>query len=204
MHIIAHDLTAKLCSFHLVIAAHGGENTGNGNGHNAFRLQLLKKRFGSDPIKGGDLFAVIFKAAAYNSGLHGDSLQVFRPVHHRRNAPGCRGADAQNTDGRKVFALHDGVCALGGAKHRLADFRTVNAGFAENCPDGIKNTVIDVFAGVLLHGSDHIQVFIDENGVRVGTANVNTEFIHGRCLLCSVLQGECNRYLRRNTGVRQA
>ena len=73
-----------------------------------------------------ELLAVVLEPAADDRALFTDEAYVLRPVHHRRHAHGRRCADAQKADLGQVFALHDGVGALRGAQHSLADLAAVD------------------------------------------------------------------------------
>src|SRR5699024_3900032 len=73
MHILPHYLPAEGCRRYLMVVAHSGEGTGNGDGPDALGLHFQEKGPGSLPVKGGQFLAVVLEAAAYD-GAAGTNL----------------------------------------------------------------------------------------------------------------------------------
>ena len=190
---------AELRRFELMVIADGGKDARDRDGLDALRLHLFKKRLRCPGIQGGQLPAVIFKAAADDRAANSDLLDVRRPIDHRADAGRRRRADAQDADGGQVLALHDGVGALGGAQHGLLDLAAVHAGHGQHGAQGGQDAVVDVACGGALDVRHHVEVLVDEDGVGVGAAYVNAQLIHDRSLPCTVLPTGYNRCRSQNT-----
>ena len=172
--VLPHHLAAQPGGRPLVVVPDGGEHAGDGHRAHPFGLQPLEEGAGRLLIKGGQLLAVVLKAAADDGGVHGDGAQILRPVHHGRDAHRGGGADAQHADGGQVAALHNGVGALGGAQHGLADLPAIHAGLLQHRADGVQDAVVGVGGGVALYAGHHLEVFVDEHRVGIGAAHVNS------------------------------
>ena len=144
----------------------------------ALVLQARKKDPRRRLVKGGELLAVVLKSAGDDGGVCGNGAQILRPVHHGRNSHRSGSADAQDTDGSQMLALHDGVGALGGAQHSLADLRPIHAGLLQHGADCVQNAVIGVRGGMALDAGHHLKILVNQDGVRVGAAHVNSQLIH--------------------------
>ena len=127
MHVLAHDLAAERGGLELVVVAHGGEHAGDGDGLDALFFHLEEELLRSFRVEGGEMLAVVLKAAAYDGAADGDPADVLSPVHHGRYAERGGRAYAEDADGREVLALDDGVGALGGAEHGLLYLAAVHA-----------------------------------------------------------------------------
>ena len=204
MGLLPHDRAAQPSRLHLMVIADGGKHAGNGHRLDPGRLQLLKKSGGRSGIQRGQLLAVVLKAAADDSGRRRNALQIFRPVHHGRDPPGGRRADAQNADRGQILSLYDGVRALGSPQHGLPDLGTVHPGLLQDRADRGQNAVINIRGGVPLDRRHHMQRLVDQNSVRVGASHIDPELIHLSIPLCSALSAEYNRRRCRNTGDRPA
>ena len=178
MDILTHDLAAELCGLELVVVADSGEHAGDGDGLDALGLHIGEEGLGSFGVEGGELLAVVLKAAADDGAADGDLLNILGPVDHGADAGGGRRADAQDADGGEILALYNGVGALRRAEHGLMDLLGVHAGDLEHGTHRAQNAVINVCGGGILDICDHRTVFVDQDGVRVGAAHVNSEFVH--------------------------
>ena len=173
-----HDLPAQLRRQALVVITDRGEHAGDGDRAHAFGLQARKEGPGCPLVKGGEFLPVVFKPAADDGGIHSNGPEILRPVHHGRD-PHCGGsADAQHADGRQMLALHNGVGALGRPQHGLPDFLPVHAGLLQHRADRIQDAFIGVGGGMALHTGHHIEVFVNQDGVCVGAAHINSQLIH--------------------------
>ena len=54
----------------------------------------------------------------------------------------------------------------------------VNIGFTENILQGAQNAGINIFRGGVLNTRDDVPVFIYDNRIGIGAANVNSYFVH--------------------------
>ena len=178
MHVLSHDFPAQLGSRPLVVAANSGEHAGDGHRFDSLGLQILKKGPGGRLIEGGQLLTIVLKATANDGGPYGDFFQILRPVHHGGDAHRGGGAQAQHADGGQMLALHDGIGALGGAQHGLADLLPVHARLLQHRPYGGQNAVIGVRRGVPLDAGHHLSLFVQKDGVGIGAAHVDSQLIH--------------------------
>lgn len=105
MDVRSHDFFAELGRLQLVVIAHGRKYAGNSNGFNPFFFKPKEKSPGCPGVKGSQLLAVVLKTASDHGSIHGNGLQILRPVHHRRNTKRSRCANAQDADRGKPFAL---------------------------------------------------------------------------------------------------
>ena len=178
MDVLAHDLPAELGRLYLMVIADGGEHAGNGNGLHALCLHFFKERLGGSGIQRSQLLAVIFKAATDDGAAHGHLLNILRPVHHGTDAGGGRRADAQDADGGQILALHNGVGALGRTQHCLMDLRGIHTGDLQHRAHSAQNTVVNIRRGGILDVRHHRAVLVHQDGIRIGAAHINSEFIH--------------------------
>ena len=156
-----------------MVVSHRGEDAGDRHGFYP-SLQPFKESGRRFPVKGGQLFSVVFEAASHNRVIHGDFLYVFFPVYHWRYSQRSGGADPKDSDRRQGFPLHNGVRTLGGSQHGLADLRPVDPGRLQAGADCAKDAVIDIAGSRILHFRYHISVIVDQNRVRIGASNVNS------------------------------
>ena len=80
--------------------------------------------------------------------------------------------------GGEVLALHNGVGALRRAEHGLMDMLGIHAGDLEHRAHRAQNAVVNIRRGGILDISHHRAVFVHQDGVRIGAAHINSEFIH--------------------------
>ena len=181
MDVLAHDFSAELRGLKLVVIAHRGEHAGDGNRLDALRLHLFEECFRGLRVEWRKLLAVVFKAAADDRAADGDFLDILGPVDHRADA-GRRGrADAQDADGREVFALDDGVRTLRRAKHRLMDLLRIHARDFQHRTHRAQNSVINVRRGRIFDVHDHCAILIHQDGVRIRAAHIDSKFVHAQC-----------------------
>ena len=203
MDVLAHHLPAEGGDLLFVVASDGGERAGDGDGL-APPLHAGEERPRRAHVQGSQLLAVELKAAPDDDGLLDDLLDVGRPVHHRRDTRGGGGSDAHQADLGQVLPLHDGVGALGSAQHGLGDLPAVDAGGLQHIVDGAQNAIVHVARGGVLDVGDHLQLVVDDDGVRVRAAYVDAQLIHAPRLLSQAPPGEHSPHRCQNTGGRPA
>ena len=178
VHVLAQHLARDGRGAQLVVVAHGGEHAGHGHGLHA-TFHALEERAARGLVELCQALAIVLETALDDERVHAHRSDIVGPVHHRRDAHGSRRADAQDGDGRKALALHDGVRALGGAQHGLRDLRAVHAAVGQHGVHRAHDARVDIVRRGVLHRRHHVQVLVDQNGVRVGAAHVDAQFVHG-------------------------
>ncbi len=192
VHVRAHDLAADLGGAQLMVIAHGREHTGDGHGLYAAH-ERGEKRPGGLLVQRGELLAVVLEAAADDRALFADEADVVGPVRHGGHAQRRGRADAKQADAGEVLALDDGVGALGGAQHGLADLAAVHLRLLQQLPHRAHDAVKDVGGGGIFDFGDNVEVAVDEDGVGVGAAHVDTQLIHARFLPSRAPPRGCSR-----------
>ena len=87
-------------------------------------------------------------------------------------------ADAQDSNRSQSLALDDGVGALGGAQHGLADLAAVHLRLLQQLPHRAHDAVKDVGGGGVFDFGDNVEVAVDEDGVGIGAAYVDADVNH--------------------------
>ena len=78
----------------------------------------------------------------------------------------------------QILALDDGVGALRGAQHGLADLAAVDLRLPKQRLHRADDAFKDVSRGGVLDLGDDAQIFVDEDGVGIGAAYVDAQLIH--------------------------
>ena len=104
-------------------------------------------------------------------------VQIFWPVAHGRQRRTGRQSDADGGNPFQPGALHHRIGEMGGADHHRVNRAIRRADMASHMGKRRLDAGQDVLRGRNLDGGDN-GVSIDQNGIRIGAANVNTDAFH--------------------------
>lgn len=76
------------------------------------------------------------------------------------------------------FALDDGVGALRRTQHRLADLAAVHLRLLQQFLHRAHDALENISRSGILDLADDLEIFVDEDSIRVGAAHVDAQLIH--------------------------
>ena len=125
-------------------------------------------------VQRGDHLAIEFVAAAQHVGVPAQCRsEIGRPVDERRQALGCRQADADRRDLEQPLPLDHGIGEMRRADRHRFDAARIDVGVGEDLPKDVDDAGAHVRGRRRLAGAEH-PLFVHQDGVGISAADVDS------------------------------
>ncbi|MCY1239439.1 hypothetical protein D9M72_522330 [compost metagenome] len=104
--------------------------------------------------------------------------QIVRPIDKRRQAGGCRQAEADGGDMADMLALDHGIGEMRRSDHHDSDLGTIDPGFRNGAFQCLDDTGGHVFRRRSLDPRKDV-LSLHDDSVGVGTTDIYSQSIHG-------------------------
>ena len=175
---IGNDRGDQLGGAFLVAGVERREDRGDPDRAQPGRLHLLSRLGDGRLVERHEGPAVILVAAFDHPDAAAHQLgQILRPVAERRQRGRGWHAEPQRPHLGEMAALHDRIDEMRRADHHAVDALVLQRTGRTEVPERVQDTRGDVLAGRGLDGPHDLAV-LDQNGVRVGAADIDADTSH--------------------------